>query len=185
MKTIDLVKLIKRLAITACGLAVCNSCGRQIETTNLEDRVISRPAATATPKIIFKIETINSNTGSQELTTVRSGWAEIPENPVIIRSISQLIYSTISFKYTHKVGEFICNYVSAKKEDYKVGEDPYQHKFLGCKEDVDLDGILDDLNYLPGDEIAVRDNEKIQFKIHSSDQSDNVIIESNIVVDWI
>jgi len=178
----------KKFSIASCGMMLLLSCGKEIETTNDDDTVVRRPAADAS-KINLKIKTESDNTGSTEYVSEMSGWARIPSKPFIHQSIASIIYSKLSFQIPNgkEVTNglmLVCDYISSKKSEFFEKEDIYNHQFIGCKEDVDQDGIPDELNYIPGDEVPIDKNQLIIFSVHSSDKSDQLEVESDIEVNW-
>ena len=184
----------KSLLTVLCSLVLASflGCGKEIETSNDDNSVVLRPAADSS-KINLRIKTIDQNAGSSEYRTQMSGWAKVPAKPLIYHSFAKIIYSKLSFNYPAQFdGEktilLTCDYISSRKTQSELNKNPsseeYNHHFIGCKEDVDLDGVPDELNYIPGDEIAIDKNQLIIFNVHTSDHSDQVEIESDIEVNW-
>lgn len=175
---------IKKVSSATCSMALIISCGKEIETTNDNDSDVNRRAATAST-VSLTVKTQGDNLGKDEKIIEQSGWAKIPPRPEILNSVSDLVYSKISFNI-NKVQGFIqqgtglvCHYISMKTEN------GFDHKFTGCEEDIDNDGIPDELNYIPGDEIAILKDKVIKLEIHSSNQEEQTEVTSDIEVDWL
>lgn len=182
------MKATNKSSKTLCVTILVCACGKEIKSSKEENDVVLKAQAQAST-IELTVKTQNNGQGSQQVTTEASGWAKIPEPPMIIHSLSNLIYSTITFqtKATEssiQTMQLTCDYLSIKNHAFKQSRQSYEHQFIGCKEDIDGDGIKDDINYLPGDEIALEINQVIQLEVHSSDTTDQLSIRSEIEVDW-
>lgn len=187
-----LLLYLKKIRSAPCWVAIFLSCGKDIKTTD-EDK--SMPSVTRAPAdasiITLRISTDNENKGIILYKSPTSGWAKVPAKPFIQKSIAQIVYSKLSFEMPGQ-GNFspatklICDYISFQKKQphHENKTDGYKHQFVGCKEDIDLDGVDEELNYIPGDEIPLDENEIIKFEVHSSDSDDQIEIESDIEVKW-
>lgn len=176
-------KMYKNLIQATCSIALLLSCGKRIENSKEQVEVVERPSIVAS-FVELKIDAKELNTSKTYYQVKKDGWAKIPSAPKVINSLSKLIYTKLTFENSYNSNSdstgLVCHYISIKSED-----NTYQHKFTGCKEDIDADGEYNELNYLPGDELAVLENEKIFLETHSSNQSDQLIIKSRIEIDWL
>jgi hypothetical protein len=181
---------LRKIVATSCWVLILSACGRNIESSSEPQPVVLTPAAESN-LIRLKVKTENSNTAKAQYITKSSGWARVPSKPFIFNSSAKVIYTKLTFTF-ESTGDFsesvvlTCDYISSRKADTYIDreEKSYNHQFIGCNEDVDLDGIPDKLNYIPGDEFPIDKNLLITLDVHSSDQSDQIELESDIEVDW-
>lgn len=176
------LKTIIRENISQCLIVLCClSCGKKIETTTDEESVVTRPAASSS-ELNLTVSTLSNNSGEDEILTQYSGWAKIPPYLTIVASKANIVYSSLIIENLENSfqssSQFVCQYLSLKNGNQ------FDHQFIGCKEDIDYDGKLDDLNYRPGDEIAINENQIVKIKVKSSDNNDNLEVKSHIEVNW-
>lgn len=115
-----------------------------------------------------------------------SGWARIPKKITIKNGRPLVISAKINFNkvliHSEYNSAFFCSYSSVRLASGADEENPdgYTHYFKGCFEDVDNDGVLDELNYLPGDQVAVDANKYISLYITSDKSVDSLSVSSEI-----
>jgi len=166
-------------------------CGKEIKSSQkTEDEVVVRPPLSDST-VTLKLDKMNSDKKEygQLYQLNYSGWATIPAHPIIIEGNSSTVKTSILFnsneeKLSTDIESIRCDYLSIKElatnlEDNKMS---YRHYFKGCFSNVY--GNEEEVNYIPGQEVALNSGRFILFKSSFSKSKDPVSIFSSIDIQW-
>ncbi len=185
-KALLLMTLVSTLF--GCGKPVKDS-----ESTNDEgSTVVNRPGATVSMlELSLAMNPQRDSIASSSNLVAGDAWARIPES-VFVSEGSPLVISSkvyLNTKETSKRSspELFCSYTSIRQVTGtdQPSPDGYNHYFKGCYQDVDNDGQVDELNYIPGDEIAVDKGNYIVLSVQSDNSVNSLVILSEIELRWL
>jgi hypothetical protein len=182
--------MFKKLLTTPCLIALLFSCGKNIESSNDQKKTVTTPAL-ETSNILLKVNYLaeESNYQAHNYQITGSGWARIPESPMVLEGSPLTFKTTISLNVSlldvlDNSQEINCEYLSFRK--LTPTEDPdsdgYNHSFKGCF--TTIDGIKELVNYNPGQEFPIDKGNQLIFEVNNSDTSGSIEIQSDIEVDW-
>jgi hypothetical protein len=184
----------RRFLSTSCLLVsiFAYSCGKKIQSSEKAEKIVITPAL-GVSVVNLKVGYISNEDkeGISEYQADHSGWAKIPNGPEVIEG-SPLVFSTRIFINTPAItiksgnSELYCDYTSIRllTGSDTPTQDGYNHYFKGCKEDVDNDGVADEMNYLPGDDVPIDEGKFIILHTSSSEYDGTIQVHSDIEVDW-
>jgi len=172
--------LILFLVFISCGKAIKNSQESDSDTRELPGlgtseitlEVSYNPKAESFKEVMYPVSS--------------RAWARIPQKMKIIDGRPLVISAKINFNkeliYNEYNSAFFCSYSAVRLSSGPDEDNPdgYSHYFKGCFEDVDNDGVLDELNYLPGDQVAVDVDKYITLYITSDKSVNNLSVSSEI-----
>ncbi len=183
MRLIFIIIISIATLMTGCGKGIMNS-GAEDETT----LVITDEVQASTISVSLNLE-VDEQASSTQLPD--SGWAIIPESPIIKESTSDYVLTELFINAEDNLGTVdlydyqavICEYFSLKNQLTDSSSHPnYTHTFNGCY--YYHDGIREELNYLPGQEVAIDEGRYIVLAAHTSNSDQTTLLHLDIEVDW-
>ena len=193
-------KSLKSFFVAPCCLFALIGCGKKVTQnpssadTGDGSQVVILPGESG---IEFLALDFNPSQQSQMTTQVQAqgnGWARIPDAPTISAGNALVVGTRVYFNTFENLNsaqyrQFYCDYQSIKminpKPDTPIN-DTYNHYFKGCFEDVDDDGVMDELNFIPGDDaIDLQKDRYITLRVTADDNADSLSLRSEIEIDYL
>lgn len=138
--------------LPACLMLI--SCGKKVTSSSGDNEVTLIPELNRAVNLEMSFKG-DTESKSKSYLFIEDAQVRIPDQ-IHVKSGSPLRFTVnIYFNTNHNpeqrdtVSEFFCSYKNVKV----IGQDRYYQEFLGCFEDVDADGELENLDYKAGQQI--------------------------------
>lgn len=183
---------LKKLFSAPCFVCLLFSCGKKVENSSDGSGRVILPGESGTKFIDVNVDAQASRIGSAQFEAPRNAWVRVPAAPKVLEGDALIVSTRIYFNSTKKSNsqyqEFYCDYTSIKMINNPTAKDinkNYNHYFKGCFEDVDQDGEIDELNFIPGDEVALEKDKNLQIEVEVDDNANTLSIRSEIEIDYL
>lgn len=160
------------------------SCGKPIESSKESDsNIVVRPELNPNLSFMMSFEG-EAEQQTQSHMFERDGRVVIPANIHLQSGAPDHYNVTLVFNTRESsdqrdaMSEFFCKYESIK---YFKG---YQHKFLGCFQDIDGDGVNDNLGYKAGQKVFQERWNYIRAELTSGYSDTTAEILTELEVEW-
>lgn len=182
----------RKLAASFVLILGFTSCGKKIPQASSADTVYIGELGSSVIKMNMKFDH-TGQTQSSALKFQANAWVRIPK-AVFIKKGQVQEYSTRIYFNTYETvshghsSTLYCDYSSSRQtedSDYS-SVDGYKHIFGNCFEDINNDGVFEQLSYIPGDEVPIDQNNFLRLELIGSTDTLGVTEEvySDIEVDW-
>lgn len=168
-----------------CFSFIIFGCGKKVENSQNSSDTQRQTATSADIPFNFSFESDKST--ELGYTFSRDGWVSIPDKFNITSGDSLIITTRIYFNQDdQESSKFHCRFNSVKQiSDKKQNLAPiYTHQFKGCYDDVNNDGILEEVYYLPGEQVPMNKSEKVVLKVRATSSTSKINMETALKVDW-
>lgn len=169
------------------------SCGKKVQNTDPNaGKFVSRSPALSGSSLRLNSRFNSSGVVENDLYQFKAeAWITIPEYVIVESGAPENFVVRVYFNTKNEVSlagskELFCDYRNTKQysSQGKMFIDNYYHQFLGCFEDIDADGVVEELNYSPGVQIAQDENHYVRLEYISGETDSETTVSVDVDLEW-